>query len=164
MIDRAETAHPAPLDVALGRNIRTRRKSLGITQAGLGDAVGLTFQQIQKYERGTNRVSFSKLVEISKALNCRVGSLIDGLEPGDARPDLSEESGQALATAGALELLELYRQIRLPRLRRALITVTAALASTPEGEPDSAKTNSGEPETPQGVKTTWRRRVRSSGA
>ena len=60
MIDRAETAHPDPLDVALGRNIRTRRKSLGLTQAGLGDAVGLTFQQIQKYERGTNRVSFSK--------------------------------------------------------------------------------------------------------
>ena len=105
MIDRAETAHPDPLDVALGRNIRTRRKSLGITQAGLGDAVGLTFQQIQKYERGTNRVSFSKLVEISKALNCRVGSLIDGLEPGDAPADFSEESGQALATTGALELL-----------------------------------------------------------
>ena len=118
---------------------------------------------ITKYERGTNRVSFSKLVEISKALNCRVGSLIDGLEPGDAPADFSEESGQALATTGALELLELYRQIRLPRLRRALITLTAALASTPEGEPDTARTSADAPKTSQGVKTTWRRRVRSSG-
>jgi len=74
-----------PLDAALGRNIRIRRKSLGLSQSALAAAVGLTFQQVQKYESGANRVSFSKLAEIAKALNCRIADLIEGLDGGESR-------------------------------------------------------------------------------
>ncbi len=56
---------PNKLDVALGLRIRQRRKSLGVSQTALADSIGLTFQQIQKYERGFNRVSFSRLVDIA---------------------------------------------------------------------------------------------------
>eukprot|EP01033_Poteriospumella_lacustris_P022285 gene22285-16716_t len=69
MTDPTTPARGDPLDVALGRNIRIRRKSLGLSQSALASAVGLTFQQVQKYESGANRVSFFKLVEISTALN-----------------------------------------------------------------------------------------------
>ena len=70
-----------PLDIALGARIRVRRKSLGLSQDDLAVQVGLTFQQIQKYERGANRVSFSRLVEIARTLKCRAQDLIGDLPP-----------------------------------------------------------------------------------
>ena len=69
-----------PLDIALGARIRVRRKSLGLSQDDLAVQVGLTFQQIQKYERGANRVSFSRLVEIARTLKCRAQDLIGDLD------------------------------------------------------------------------------------
>ena len=148
------------MDVALGRNIRIRRKSLGLSQSTLASAVGLTFQQVQKYESGANRVSFSKLVEISKALNCRVAYLIEGLDGGEAPPPVPEGENDLLSTTGALELLELYAQIHSPRLRRALIAVSGALSSS--AEPDAGPDAS--PATPtaraKGVRTAWRRRIK----
>lgn len=101
---------PHPLDVALGRNIRLRRKSLGMSQSALGEAVGLTFQQVQKYERGKNRVSFSKLAGIAGALQCRISDLIDGLEEG-GEAQFSDDRGVLLGETGALELLQCYAQV-----------------------------------------------------
>ncbi len=83
-----ELSGPHPLDVHLGGQIRRIRKRLRISQDRLAGEVGVTFQQIQKYERGTNRVSFSMLVLISRALDCRVQDLIGDLE-NDGQP-LSE--------------------------------------------------------------------------
>ena len=120
MTDLSQFDGPDPLDVALGRNIRIRRKSLGLSQSALGAAVGLTFQQIQKYESGANRVSFSKLMDISKALTCRVSELIENAEDGQSSATIQDE-GDLLATTGALELLQDYSRIREPRLRQALI-------------------------------------------
>ena len=63
------TKGPKPTDKHVGAQIRTRRLMLGMTQTGLADAVGLTFQQIQKYEKGTNRVSASRIQQFSKCLS-----------------------------------------------------------------------------------------------
>ena len=76
---------PHPLDVALGQSVRLRRRALRMSQQALADAIGVSFQQVQKYERGTNRVSFSRLVEISHTLGCRVSDLVDDLDEDKGR-------------------------------------------------------------------------------
>jgi transcriptional regulator with XRE-family HTH domain len=77
--EQTQAPQPHPLDVELGRYIRKRRRELGLSQDQLGRMVGVTFQQVQKYEHGTNRVSFSRLVEIAQSLNCSVAELIGDL-------------------------------------------------------------------------------------
>ncbi len=72
---------PDPVDIAVGANIRARRQVLMISQQALGEAIGLTFQQVQKYERGSNRVSASKLLAIADALECHPGDLFTGVAP-----------------------------------------------------------------------------------
>jgi len=71
---------PDILDIAMGQRIRERRRALGIAQKDLAAEVGVTFQQVQKYERGANRISYSRLAAIARVLNCRVAELSDGLE------------------------------------------------------------------------------------
>src|SRR5579884_660298 len=76
---------PNPVDLHVGARIRMRRKSLGVSQERLADSLGLTFQQVQKYERGANRVSASKLYEIARALQTSVAYFFDGLaDPAEA--------------------------------------------------------------------------------
>lgn len=71
-----ERKAPHVVDVAVGANIRNRRRKLKISQEALAAAIGLTFQQVQKYERGANRVSASMLYEISRVLHCDAGDLL----------------------------------------------------------------------------------------
>ena len=110
--------NPHPLDIALGRNIRLRRKSLGMSQSALGEAVGLTFQQVQKYERGKNRVSFSKLAGIATALQCKISDLIEGLEDGEDTSDGHEKS--TLLGETGLRRLAALNHSRARTLRSAL--------------------------------------------
>lgn len=74
----ATSPQPDPIDIAVGRNIRKRRKELKISQEALAAAIGVTFQQVQKYERASNRVSASMLHRIANALHCHVATLYDG--------------------------------------------------------------------------------------
>ncbi len=85
---------PDPVDIIVGRNVRAIRSKRRISQLELGDALGLTFQQIQKYEKGTNRVSASKLHQIAMFLGVDISSLFEGAETPDgaARPGLSAEA------------------------------------------------------------------------
>ncbi len=76
-----------PVDIHVGRQLRNRRKLLGMTQQELGDCVGIRFQQIQKYESGANRVSASRLWELSRALGVPVEFFYQGLEPSNAVND-----------------------------------------------------------------------------
>jgi transcriptional regulator with XRE-family HTH domain len=80
---------PDPIDVHVGDRVRRRRRALGVTQGGLGDQVGLTFQQIQKYERGSNRISASKLYAIAGVLQAPIPYFFEGL------PDPVQPSGVA---------------------------------------------------------------------
>ena len=120
------TKGPHALDIAMGLNIRARRKDLGISQTALAEAIGLTFQQIQKYERGFNRVSFSKLVEIAHGLDCRVTDLIADLDEGVEHTGFRQDTSP-LRVAGGAELLEAYGTAPKP-LQRVILKLVVALA------------------------------------
>jgi transcriptional regulator with XRE-family HTH domain len=116
---------PDPVDVAIGARMRLRRKSLGISQGVLSERVGVSFQQIQKYERGANRVSGSMLVAIAGALDTSVGWLV-GEEGGLS--DTADDVIQALAITGATDLLEAYAAIPQASARAALVTLAQEMA------------------------------------
>ena len=118
---------PGPVDLEVGARIRLRRKALGITQSDLAEALELTFQQVQKYERGVNRVSATALVKIANRLECPVTYLLgeDGGGSAEAIPP------SALVAPGATELLEAYAKIHCSRSRAALLAVARALAVNP---------------------------------
>ena len=116
-----------PLDVALGQRIRQRRKVMGVSQSALGEAVGLTFQQIQKYERGFNRVSFSRLVDIAHALNCRVIDLIGDLDDDHSASPLFRQDTAHFRESGAPELLTAYAGTT-PALRRVILKLVTEIA------------------------------------
>jgi transcriptional regulator with XRE-family HTH domain len=124
----AEGHAPHPLDVALGQRIRTRRRSLGMSQEKLAAALGLTFQQVQKYERGVNRVSFSKLVLICRALNCRVSDIVGELD-ADARRDPVDDD-DFIDVSDAL-LVESLAAIRSRRVRRLVLSLIQTLSEGP---------------------------------
>ena len=117
---------PNPVDKHVGSRIRARRLLVGLSQEKLGKGLGITFQQVQKYERGSNRISFSRLIEIADALSCRLNDLADGLDSKHASDELRHLNA-LLAEDGALELLEAYRRVRGKPLRRALLAHTRAL-------------------------------------
>jgi transcriptional regulator with XRE-family HTH domain len=117
---------PDPVDIAIGARMRLRRKSLGISQGVLSERVGVSFQQIQKYERGANRVSGSMLVSIAAALDTSVGWLV-GEEGGLA--DATDEIIQALALTGAVDLLEAFAAIPTASARTALVTLAQEMTS-----------------------------------
>src|SRR3954466_9847847 len=77
---------PNPVDRHVGLRIRMRRKELGVSQEKLADSIGLTFQQVQKYERAANRVSASKLWEMARALHTSVNYFYEGLGPANDAP------------------------------------------------------------------------------
>ena len=111
---------PHRLDIAIGHRIRERRRSMAMSQQELAESVGITFQQVQKYERGANRVSFSRLVGIAGALRCRLADLAEGLE-GDTVGAQVEHVNALTHEDGALEMLEAYVALPTKQLRRALI-------------------------------------------
>ena len=134
MTDIPETRAPNAVDLHVGGRVRMRRKLLGVSQEALGDAIGLTFQQVQKYERGANRVSASKLYDIAKALQAPVSFFFDGLaDPLTAELD---EVGQAagrvvtdfLNTPEGLELAAMFPKIGRARIRRQVLDLVRAMA------------------------------------
>ena len=121
-----------PLDIALGARIRIRRKTLGLSQDDLASQIGLTFQQIQKYERGANRVSFSRLVDIARTLKCRVQDLIGDLDvEGDVSDQVAIEAVQ-LKETGAVELIKAYSSILSAGRRRVIVNIAQELAREDE--------------------------------
>jgi len=102
-----------PTDVHVGARIRLRRKELRVSQTDLGEMLGLTFQQVQKYERGANRVSASKLFEIAKGLGVSIAYFFDGL---DGQPD---NTGAGLADIAAMRAYQAVPEVAdIPRLTR----------------------------------------------
>ncbi len=133
---------PHPLDIALGSRVRLRRKELGMSQDQLARSVGITFQQVQKYEHGTNRISFSRLVEISEALDCSVGDLIGNLDKSKSSGSLSRQIAH-LTEPGASDLLEAYASIESPKRRRAILNLARQLANDQPEQPVRAPARRG---------------------
>ena len=121
----------------MGVNIRARRKVLGVSQTGLAEAIGLTFQQIQKYERGFNRVSFSRLVDIAHALDCRVIELIGDLDDSNASQPLFRADAAHLRVDGGPELLSAYAAASKP-LQQVVLRLVVALARDRDGRGSAA--------------------------
>ena len=123
---RAETTDrkPNPIDIHVGSRVRMRRKLLGVSQEKLAEALKLTFQQVQKYERGVNRVSASKLFESSRFLGVEVGYFFEGLTGADAdglAESESERYAQSfLMTAEGVELASLFPRMTAKQRRRIL--------------------------------------------
>ncbi len=124
------------IDKHVGKRLRLRRTILGISQDVLGNAVGVTFQQIQKYERGINRVSASRLFEIAKALDVPVNFFfegitdIEGVEAGDgfAENDIKAYEHEKLTTRETLELARAYHKIKSPNVRKQIFELVKSLA------------------------------------
>lgn len=113
------------LDRALGNAIRLRRRSLNLTQEQLATACGISFQQVQKYENGANRVSFSRLVQIARALDCRVTDLTSALDQPEIAP-ADFEFLKLMTLPGAVELLKRY-EIMSPESRRLLVDLLQSM-------------------------------------
>ena len=132
---------PNPVDLYVGGRIRLRRRTLGVSQEKLAEDLGLTFQQVQKYERGANRVSASKLYEIARSLSVPVALFFEGLNDpvsgGVAEPGADAILHDFLMTSEGVELASLFPMIRRPRIRRRILDLVRAMA---EEEADGAAT------------------------
>ncbi|SMF84122.1 Transcriptional regulator, contains XRE-family HTH domain [Tistlia consotensis] len=129
----AELAGPDPVDVHVGRRVRARRKVLGISQGVLAERIGVTFQQVQKYERGHNRISVSKLYRIAQALATPLEFFFEGLddpsaETGATKSDPTVARNDALfSVTGGVELAGAFVCIS-PRVRAAVVGLVKACA------------------------------------
>jgi transcriptional regulator with XRE-family HTH domain len=112
---------PNPIDVHVGARLRLRRTLLGLSQEKLGEAVGITFQQLQKYERGSNRISASRLFNLSQVLEVPVSFFFDDMPdtvPGAPESFDPETPMPPLGRRETLELVKCYYRIKDPRVRR----------------------------------------------
>lgn len=122
---------PNPIDIHVGSRVRMRRKLLGVSQEKLADALKLTFQQVQKYERGVNRVSASKLWEAAGFLNVEVSYFFEGLtsrggEPGFAESESERYAHDFLMTTEGVELASLFPRMS-PKQRRRILELVRTL-------------------------------------
>jgi transcriptional regulator with XRE-family HTH domain len=125
---------PNPIDKYVGSRVRMRRMMLGMSQEKLGNALGLTFQQVQKYEKGTNRIGASRLQQISNILQVPVSFFFDGAPEPEARADELSEApsplyvADFLATSDGLALTRAFMRIEDPKLRRKIVELVEQMA------------------------------------
>ncbi len=137
---RTPSGQPNPIDVHVGTRVRLRRTLLGMSQEKLGEALGLTFQQVQKYERGANRIGSSRLFDLSRVLDVPVSFFFDDMsdETKSQAPSLLlggglEEPPQTfdhdpLTKRETLELVRAYYRISDPQVRKRVYELAKALA------------------------------------
>lgn len=123
---------PNPIDVHVGGRIRLRRNMLGVSQEKLGESLGITFQQIQKYEKGTNRVGASRLQAIASILEVPVSFFFEDA-PGGSAEGLAEDSSTTyvvdfLSSTEGLRLNRAFVRISDPKVRNRIIDLVRALA------------------------------------
>ncbi|MBC8129183.1 MAG: helix-turn-helix transcriptional regulator [Rhizobiaceae bacterium] len=132
---------PNPVDIHVGSRVRLRRTMLGMSQEKLGEALGITFQQIQKYEKGSNRIGASRLQRISEVLNVPIAFFFEdvpGAQPASGG-GLSEPSGSDyvvdfLSTSEGLQLNRAFVKIADPKVRRRLIDLVRSLGDASDAE------------------------------
>jgi transcriptional regulator with XRE-family HTH domain len=144
---RQKLDRPSPIDMHVGGRVRLRRTLLGLSQEKLGEHIGLTFQQVQKYERGANRIGASRLWELSNILDVPVQFFFSEMSPETIKAmnqivrgqGLAEDAGPAyetdpLARRESMELARAYYRIKDPGVRKRLFDLTKALANADEIE------------------------------
>jgi transcriptional regulator with XRE-family HTH domain len=138
---RNRTPGPDPIDILVGSRVRLRRNMLGLSQEKLGESLGLTFQQVQKYERGANRISSSRLFQLSRILDVPVRFFFDAIDPvrapaipgGFAEPPPEPFQSDPLRSPETADLVEAFFSIVDPALRQRLLQLAKALAADPDG-------------------------------
>jgi transcriptional regulator with XRE-family HTH domain len=127
---------PNPIDKHVGARVRLRRMMLGMSQEKLGDGLDLTFQQVQKYEKGTNRIGASRLQQISNILQVPVAFFFEGAPqlPGQNPGVLREAPSPAyvadfLATSDGLSLTKNFQRIKNAKLRRGIVHLVEQMAA-----------------------------------
>lgn len=135
-MDKNKTPHP--IDVHVGARVKLRRTLLGMSQDKLGEALGLTFQQVQKYEKGVNRIGASRVFEISKILDVPIQYLFDdfegaqGMAAGFGEGDGGDVSFMDLLnTPDGVQLCRYYSEIEDPKVKKRVLDLVKAIA---EGE------------------------------
>lgn len=139
--DRPPLGTPRPVDVHVGARLRQRRTLLGMSQEKLGEAVALTFQQIQKYERGANRIGASRLYQLGQVLDVKVDYFFDEM-PGEVEKTGGDYAAPAAASKLAtvqmadpmarretLELVRAYYRIEDPKVRKRMFELTKSIAT-----------------------------------
>lgn len=126
---------PNPIDVHVGSRIRLRRNMIAMSQEKLGERLGITFQQIQKYEKGTNRVGASRLQAISAILNAPVEYFFQDAPREDGQPPVGFEEGPSaplvpdfLSSSESMQLNRAFMKISDPKVRRKIIDLIKTLA------------------------------------
>ncbi len=144
---RLKGGRPNPIDVHVGSRVRLRRTLLGMSQEKLGEAIGLTFQQVQKYERGANRIGASRLFDLSRVLDVPVSFFFDDMADeaeiipvGQLAADPDDRGGfepDPMAKRETLELVRAYYRIPDSGVRKRLFELTKAVANAgPTGRDD----------------------------
>jgi transcriptional regulator with XRE-family HTH domain len=131
---------PSPIDRHVGNRVRMRRMLVGMSQEKLGEALGVTFQQIQKYEKGTNRISASRLQQTARVLGVPIDYFYDGAPqpdgasaPGFAEGPAPDYMAEALTSTEGLNLLKAFAAIKDARVRRRLVDLVRAIAGDEGG-------------------------------
>jgi transcriptional regulator with XRE-family HTH domain len=123
---------PNPIDRHVGSRVRMRRMMLKMSQDKLGEALGLTFQQVQKYEKGTNRIGASRLQQIAQILQVPVAFFFEGAPNDAVRPVSNATSpdfvADFLASAEGLALTKAFTRIKNPKLRRRIVDLVELIA------------------------------------
>ncbi len=131
---------PSPVDVHVGEQVRLRRKLLGMTQTDLGDAIGLTFQQVQKYERGVNRIAASRLCELSRVLDVSIEYFFEGMPTAVAAispapkgrgkaKKLPDYEPDPMVKREKLEFVRAYYKIEDADVRKGVYQLTKAMGA-----------------------------------
>lgn len=129
---------PSPIDVHVGAQIRMRRKSLGMSQSALAGRLGITFQQVQKYEKGANRVGASRLQAIASVLGVDVSSLFANATPdgGAGNPAFGTINAMQtfVASNEGFSLNQAFARIKSTSVRRSIVALVTSLAATETAE------------------------------
>jgi len=130
----AESKSPSGIDRIVGQRLRWRRRELRLTQEQLGERLGLTFQQVQKYEKGVNRISAGRLFEMASQLSVPIGYFYDGVDEVVSSQLAVQENGEdpelPLIDSESMELIAAFQKISDPDLRRSLLNTIRAAAAT----------------------------------
>ena len=134
------TKTPNPIDRHVGSRVRMRRVLLSLSQEKLGEALGVTFQQVQKYEKGTNRIGASRLQQIAKILEVPPSFFFEGAPTGerDLQPGFAESTSSAyvvdfLSTVEGLQLNKAFASIKDHKVRRRVVDLVVAIAASGAG-------------------------------
>ena len=123
---------PNPIDKHVGSRVRMRRMMLGMSQEKLGDGLGLTFQQVQKYEKGTNRIGASRLQQLSNILQVPVSFFFEGVPVSSANNEEADDAlvdvNQFLTNSDGLALVKAFSQIKNPKVRRRIAELAEEIA------------------------------------